>query len=45
MPFAIHSSDIVIKIVPMLINNIDIGFSEKNIAEELMAYAKQKMNY
>ena len=24
MPFAIHSNDIVIKIVPMLINNIDI---------------------
>ncbi len=26
-----------------IIDNEDVGFNEKNIAEELIAYAKQKM--
>jgi len=35
--------DDALQILEEIINNEDVGFNEKNLAEELMAYAKQKM--
>ncbi len=35
--------DEALKTLEVIINNDDIGFNEKNQAEELMAFTKQKM--